>query len=175
MHRALLVVVLELIAACSKGSINGTACPPLQVSVDGRPVAAPTYGLAWVGSGSDVAVEMFNHDGVACDELYLRRDGGRRDIPVDEVSVGAWARDKEPRPTGVSFSSNTNLHTERTVAGKLPVEIIALPDHANDRIALCVHEAVTIPLGPTQPNGVAPYPEAQIIGTIEGRYCPPPH
>jgi hypothetical protein len=170
------LVALALIAACKRGSTNLPACPPLQVKFNGKPLTAPTHGLALVEPSGAVLVEMFNHENVTCGELYARKAGGVRDVPDGEVSVGAWAGAREPAPTGVTFNSNTDLHVQRSLAGHLSVAVTTPPARAGEHIALCVRQVVTIPLGDVQPDGTprGAALEAEITGTIDGKVCPPP-
>lgn len=172
--RSAVLAIVALAAGCERASHDAPACPPLAVVLDGKPLPAPRYGLAWSGSDGAIAVEMFDHDGVTCDELYARIAHGRTML-AGELGVGAWSGDKPPMATAVSFGINAELHVERSVSGPdVVVDVIARPGRAGDRAALCVRRPVTIQLGEAEGGALPEHPAVEIVGTLAGRYCPPP-
>lgn len=171
--RALLAIVL-IGGGCERAPHDEPACPPLAVVLDGKPLAAPTYGIAWSEPRGSIAVEMFNHDGVTCDDVYARIASGRI-MPEGELGVGAWTGGRPPMATGVSFGESAELHVDRSAGGAaVGVDVIARPERAGDRAVLCVRKPVTIELGDAVGGALPAHPAVEIAGTLAGRYCPPP-
>lgn len=171
--RAALVAV-AVCGGCGHRSTGQAACPPLEVTIDGTPVPAPTFGLAYGRRGEGLVVQVFNHDGVTCDELQAQRRGGFRDPPAGETMVGAWADGAAPAPTGVVFSSNTDLRVTRTAAGARLVTVVSSPTGPGAPVALCIPDVVHIPLGGGDVGELPARPAAEVRGLLVGRYCPPP-
>lgn len=169
-----IVVAVGLGAGCGRRASAPAGCPPLEVKVDGKPLAVPTVGLAYAGRDDALAVAVFNHEGVTCDELYEQQRSGFRDVPAGELMVGAWAGAAEPAATGVTFSSTTDPPAHRSRAGAKLVTVESAVRDAGGRVALCIPAVVQIPLGGGDTGALPAHPAAEIRGLLVGRYCPRP-
>lgn len=155
-----LLAGLTLGAACSKkkGGDAGS-CKPLTVTVDGKPIAGLTHGLARtnkMGKDESLEVDLFNHDKVTC-ATYMDKHG--RAVEKGEIGVRAWAGGDGMMGKGVGIESHSQAGVNVELAGDKP--------KANgDKVSICVDNATFKP-------GMGEYKDKAVVidGLFEGSYC----
>jgi hypothetical protein len=158
MKRLALVVV---IAACTKREAGdpATACKPLRVTVDGKPLPAMPHGLAKANSmAGDISyeVQMFDHDKTTCDDL-MRQTG--RVVPEGEHSVRAFAAGAGMTGKGVGIDAHTQMGGNVTLASTEPKAI-------GDVVKVCVDHAAFTPIA-----GMYKDKHVVVTGLLQGAYC----